>query len=315
MRRCVYCDALVNLQTVDAWDADTAREAFVILVCPACGCGGLAKPPSDSDLARHYESSYYGLGTQKFLPVVQQLFDAGKRSLARAVIAALEGRDAPRVLDVGCGTGQLLLELERLGAHATGLERAGGAARAVRPGLSILEGDLGDCAITPGTLDAIVIWHVLEHLRDPAVAIRVAADLLTPGGVLFLAVPNAASWQARVFGRYWFHLDVPRHLHFLTREGLEHMLDAGWLTITRTGTLQFSQSVFGFIQSFFNAVLPSRPNRLYRLMRTPLGVATTAELVLWSAVACIVTPVAIVEALCSALTGVGAIRIVVARKA
>ena len=315
MKRCVYCDALVNLQTVDAWDADTARKAFVILVCPACGCGGLANPPSDSDLARYYEPSYYGLGTQKFLPVVQQLFDAGKRSLARSVIAALEGRDAPRVLDVGCGTGQLLLELERLGAHATGFERAGGAARAVRPGLRILEGDLENHAITPGTLDAVVIWHVLEHLRDPAAAIRIAGDLLAPNGVLFLAVPNAASWQARAFSRYWFHLDVPRHLHFLTLEGLAYMLRASGLSIARTGTLQFSQSVFGFVQSLFNAALPPCPNRLYRLMRSPLGVAGLVELVLWSAAACLVTPLAIVEALWSAQAGAGAIRIVMARKA
>ncbi len=314
MRRCGYCDALVTLQGVDAWDADTAREAFVILVCPACGCGGLANPPSDAQLARYYEPSYYGRGTHKFLPVVQQLFDAGKRTLARSVIAALEGRAAPRVLDVGCGTGQLLVELERLGAHATGLERRGGAARAVQHGLRILEADLGDHAITPGTLDAVVIWHVLEHLRDPAAAIRIASDLLAPGGVLFLAVPNAASWQARVFGRYWFHLDVPRHLHFLTLEGLAHMLGASGLAVARTGTLQFSQSLFGFVQSFFNAALPPCPNRLYRLMRSPLGVAGLAELAVWSAAACLVTPVAIVEALCSALAGVGAIRIVVARK-
>jgi hypothetical protein len=49
-------------------------------------------------------------------------------------------------------------------------------------------------------------------------------------------------------------------------------------------------------------------------MRSPLGVAGLAELAVWSAAACLVTPVAIVEALCSALAGVGAIRIVVARK-
>jgi SAM-dependent methyltransferase len=315
MMHCAYCDAPAQPEHLEACDADTAQQSFVILFCGACGCGRLQDPPSDHELARYYEPAYYGRGTRKFLPLVQQLFDAGKRGLARAVMSALEGRSAPRVLDVGCGTGQLLVELERLGAQAVGIEREGGAARAVRPGLNIIEGDLEDQDSLPGNMEAVVIWHVLEHLQDPVSALHAAGRLLAPGGLLFLAVPNAASWQARLFGRHWFHLDLPRHLHFLTLDGLGRMLVREGFTLTRTSTMQVSQGFFGFVQSVLNAVFPGRPNRLYRLMREPLGLGSLAELAFWGVAAVALAPLALTEVLCAGLADAGAIRIIVARKA
>jgi SAM-dependent methyltransferase len=204
--------------------------------------------------------------------------------------------------------------LERCGAQPVGIERPGAAGRAIRPGLHIVEGELERHAPGLGAMDAVVIWHVLEHLRDPPAALRAAGEALVPGGLLFVAVPNAASWQARFFGRHWFHLDVPRHLHFLTLEGLGPVLRANGFSVERTGTFQLSQSLFGFVQSVLNAVFPSRPNRLYRLMRQAPGAAGVLELALWSLVALPLVPLAVLEAACAAWAGAGAIRILVARK-
>lgn len=299
---------------MDVLDADSARQTFRLLFCPHCGSGSLYDPPSEEQLAEHYAADYFGLQRHKFLAPVQWLFDIGKRGLARSVVGSLPQGAVPRVLDVGCGTGQLLVELERLGAVAIGTERAGAASRAVRPGLLVLEGELDDCASGVGRLDAIVIWHVLEHLRDPAAVLRTTCRLLPPGGLLFVAVPNSASWQARLFGRYWFHLDLPRHLHFFTRRGLLSVLQSQGFAAESVGTLQWSQALFGFIQSALNWAAPGQPNRLYRLLREPLRPATLVEFALWSLAASLLLPLAVIETVASAARGSGAVCVVRARK-
>ena len=109
------------------------------------------------------------------------------------------------VLDVGAGDGALLDALHRKGREATGLER-----HSNRPDvLGIDIEQAGD------EWAAIVMWHSLEHLRSPAVALTHAARALRTGGILVLALPNAAALQARIFGDRWLALDLPRHLTHL----------------------------------------------------------------------------------------------------
>lgn len=311
---CSFCGAYVLLDPVEATDADEGSQSFVLLSCPCCGCGSLRDPPAEAELAGYYHADYFGFGPRKFLLPLQWLFDAGKRNLARSVVRALKGRVQPRILDVGCGTGRLLLELQRLGATAIGTEREGAAGRAVRSGLQIIEADIEDVGARVGSVDAVVIWHVLEHLRDPVSALRAALGLLPSGGMLFLAVPNAASWQARLFGPHWFHLDLPRHLHFFSSAGLLRLLEAEGANIVRSGTTQVSQSLFGFIQSTLNAVCSGRPNRFYRLLREPLHRRTILELAAWSMLALLLLPFAILEAVGAGGLGRGAICRVEARK-
>lgn len=315
MMHCAFCEEWVNPHWQEARDADTAERSFTLFMCPVCGCGSLADPPGEEELGRYYSAAYYGRGTRKFLPVIQGLFDAGKSRLADAVMSALHGPKSPKVLDVGCGTGQLLVEFERRGARAVGIERAGGAARAVRPGLHVIEGELDEQVALRGTQDAVVIWHVLEHLRDPVAALRAAAGLLARDGLLFLAVPNAPSWQSWLFGPHWFHLDLPRHLHFLAPAGLRCVLEREGFVVLHTGTFQLSQSCFGFVQSTLNAAFPGNPNRLYRLMRERISAKGLLELSLWSFAALLLAPVALLEAVCASAAGAGSMCILVARKA
>ena len=66
--------------------------------------------------------------------------------------------------------------------------------------------DLVEAGYEAESFDQIVIWHVLEHLRDPRGTLIECHRLLKPGGRLVVAVPNAASWQARFGGAGWVHL-------------------------------------------------------------------------------------------------------------
>jgi SAM-dependent methyltransferase len=88
--------------------------------------------------------------------------------------------------------------------------------------------------LAPCSFDGVVFSHVLEHLVDPVAAVRSAAKLLKPGGVLFCEVPNNESRTAQVSGLSWEHLDIPRHINFFTEKSLLELGRRAGLKAVRT---------------------------------------------------------------------------------
>jgi hypothetical protein len=111
-----------------------------------------------------------------------------------------------------------------------------------------------------------VLWHVLEHLRDPGAMLAQVHRLLRPGGTLLVGVPNFGSLEARLCRDKWFHLDVPRHLAHFTRCGLEGALDQAGLRVCGRGWFAPEYDAFSLVQSLLNCV-GLRPNYLYNLLR------------------------------------------------
>lgn len=144
---------------------------------------------------------------------------------------------APRLLDVGCASGEFLLQMRALGWDVHGMDIDDAALEQARgAGLSAFHGTLEAPAgeIAAGGFDAVTLNHVLEHLADPVAALRSACELLRPGGVLWVATPNLRSLAHRMFGRDWLSLDPPRHLVLLSAETLVAAFGAAGLTdVTR----------------------------------------------------------------------------------
>ena len=114
----------------------------------------------------------------------------------------------------------------------------------------------------------MILWHPLEHLIRLVEAVTRAHELLKPGGLLAIAVPNYGSLQARIFGRMWFHLDVPRHYWHFSVESLEGVLKRHRFEIIKTDHFSFEQNPYGWVQSIFNS-LGFEPNFLYSLLKNP----------------------------------------------
>jgi SAM-dependent methyltransferase len=176
---------------------------------------------------------------------------------SRAALARRLGHIAPpgRVLDVGAGDGALLDGLRRQGREVVGIERT-----ATRP--DVAERELEE---VEGEWAAIVFWHSLEHLPEPAAALERATRLLAPGGVIVIAVPNSDSLQARAFGDRWLALDPPRHLVHLTGGALQARLRDLGLRVGRVSYMRGGQVVFGWLEGLVGS-LPGRP-RLYDAIR------------------------------------------------
>ena len=77
--------------------------------------------------------------------------------------------------------------------------------------------------------DAVVLWHVLEHLDDLGDALRRVSRVMRDGGMLSVAVPNRDSLEARVFGNSWHAWEPSRHRWHFDERSLRLVLgEAGF---------------------------------------------------------------------------------------
>jgi hypothetical protein len=161
------------------------------------------------------------------------------------------------VLDVGAGDGALLDALAARGRRAVGSER-----ETTRSDMRV-----GGLTEIGGEWAAIVFWHSLEHLPDAGDELERAAGSLAANGVLVIAVPNADSLQATVFGDRWLALDLPRHLVHLPARALLERLRALGLEVERVSFWRGGQVIFGWLHGVVG-LLPGHPD-LYASIRRP----------------------------------------------
>ncbi len=219
--------------------------------CAICGAATTDPWPTDEELARAY-GTWYRPDSGRFGALGDALLGR-----TRALLAGRLDRIAPPgpVLDVGAGEGFLIDALRRRGREAIGLERNSRRPDFRDEPLEQIEGEWA----------AIVFWHSLEHLGEPGQAIRESARLLRRGGVVAIAVPNAASVQARRFGDRWLHLDPPLHLVHLSEHALVSGLERCGFTIQRVSHFRAGQIVIGWLDGLVGE-LPQHP-RLYQALR------------------------------------------------
>jgi 2-polyprenyl-3-methyl-5-hydroxy-6-metoxy-1,4-benzoquinol methylase len=143
-------------------------------------------------------------------------------------LLSLLNKDPRTVLDVGCGAGDnaFLLKSKYPGCEVHGITHSSAEAEIARKWMAAcwvfdIESSIPE-ALNAKRFDAVILSHVLEHLRDPAIALSRFAKLLLPGGCVIIAVPNTLSWAMRwqfVRGDFEYKRDGvldDTHLRFFT---------------------------------------------------------------------------------------------------
>lgn len=263
---------LVTTTPCIACGATQAQEQFAIasfserlVTCVDCGLGSLHPFPDQRRVAGFYPAEYYGSVAAKF----EYLVEAGVRFGAWSRIQSLRFHLEPgaRVLDIGCGRGTTLRALLDMGYEAHGVELSEAATAGVDPRAQIrIAPDLAEAAYEAESFDAVVIWHVLEHLTNPEHTLAEVHRILRPGGRLILAVPNLQSWQAQWSGPAWFHLDLPRHLYHFSPQTLQSLLSGSGFDGVKIRHFALLQNPFGWLQSALNRWTDYPRNSLYSLL-------------------------------------------------
>ena len=164
---------------------------------------------------------YYGRLTADDL---RRRYSSPNRARQRELLKQL-ARDARgrRLLDVGCGEGQLLQTAQDEGWDAVGIDLSEGAVRLCRErGLPASQTDFFDSSLDHQRFDAIVMSELIEHVPAPARFLRRAEELLEEGGTLYLTTPNFGSLARRMLGESWPVIH-PEHIGYFERSTLRAM--------------------------------------------------------------------------------------------
>jgi SAM-dependent methyltransferase len=207
--------------------------SWAVHECQRCGSATTLPLASEDQLASFYPADYapFELPTGPTARAMRLMQQARNRRFPLQALAA--GRPTGTLLDVGCGRGDLAQAWIDAGWRVVGVEPAADAAAvARRRGAAVLEGTLATVALPRQAMDAVVFRHSLEHVLDPQRDLRQVFEALRPGGRVAIIVPNWGSWQRRLFGEYWFPLELPRHRTHFTALGLRSALSASGFTAT-----------------------------------------------------------------------------------
>jgi SAM-dependent methyltransferase len=233
-------------------------EGRALVRCRGCGLVRLDPVPTADELTEVYDTGAYythepprvgrGLSARVRNAVLETFWGyPGKRgALTRGLLSIalrplryrvmpIRYPDRRAVLDIGCGNGQRLLELEVAGCRDLhGVEPSAGAAEQARLGTtaSIHTGLLEQAPLPKDHFDLIIMNQVLEHVPSPTNSLRDVCGMLKPGGELYLTVPNFGSLESSWFGPHWSGLQVPAHLHHFTREPLRKLIEGAGLRVT-----------------------------------------------------------------------------------
>ncbi len=284
----------------------TTHRTFQVVECVSCRLIRLDPKPKPDELETYYPADYWYSPDPTTVDRMEQWY---RRMVLRDhlhfVERALRESEAKGiVLDAGCGGGlflQMLAErgiVKRVGPVA-GLDNSSDAAHAAwwRAGVPAICGNLTEAPFAPGSCAAVTMFHVLEHLYDPASYLRAAHELLAPEGRLIVQVPNAACWQFLLLGERWSGIDVPRHLTDFRASDLDRLLDSCGFEPLRHKYFSLRDNPAGLATSIAPSLDPMA-RRVRRIPETPRK--HFGKNLLYMMLVAAATPFTLLEAACRA---------------
>ena len=223
MNNCPVCGKTDFSLYLEVPDYFLTRETFSIFRCESCGFKFINPRPGEEEIGRYYQSENYISHDASGKSLLKWVYKAARTISVRTKFKIVRKHSGPgKILDVGCGTGEFLRHCRMNGYEISGGEpndKAGTFAREVN-GIPVNR-SLNDLIRDRMVFDCITLWHVLEHLHDLNETLERIKRMLTPDGVVIVAVPNSNSWDAQKYGRAWAAYDVPRHLYHFTVETMQ----------------------------------------------------------------------------------------------
>ena len=194
-----------------------------ILECPRCGLLSSAPTLRGDEIVARYEE----VVDEEYLSEEEQ-----RRELFGWVSEQLDSFYVPgkRLLEIGANVGLFLAVAGERGWEATGIEPSAWAVEQGRTrfGVDLRQGAIETVDVEAGSVDALVMLDVLEHLADPAEALRRLRPMMAEQGVFALATVNVDSLHGRLRGGDWPWF-IRSHLHYFRPATLTKMLsDAGF---------------------------------------------------------------------------------------
>ncbi len=195
------------------------QDVYTLRRCSSCSCVWLDNPPRPEEMGIHYDEDYHRAITTAGEQFADRRWQRQRNAIGRH-------KQGGTILDVGCSSGAFLSTMNKASWKFYGIEmEEATAARArAKTGAEIFVGDAVRAPFSAGSFDVVTAFDLLEHVYDPREFLAKVLEWLKPGGIFHAVLPNIDSWEARLFGSYWYGLELPRHLFHFSPRSLRQLM-------------------------------------------------------------------------------------------
>jgi 2-polyprenyl-3-methyl-5-hydroxy-6-metoxy-1,4-benzoquinol methylase len=226
-----------------------SEETFSHYKCPDCKLIFVA--PIPSDLGKYYSDSYH------FVPDSVNYMEKAAGHERYKIEIIQQFAKTGSLLEIGPSYGCFTYLAKKAGFSVDAIEMNARCCEFLEKVLgvhAIHSDDPVNALLQGGSYDVIALWHVIEHLPNAFAALEAICSRVKPGGYVVLAAPNPEAFQFHLMGRYWPHVDAPRHVMLipmkLLAERMEHLgMKTEWVTTRDKGSLGWNTFGWEFLFS------------------------------------------------------------------
>ncbi len=222
---CPVCQSKYIFKILDVRDHFLSQEEFSIWQCKNCKLSFTNPRPENERLGKYYESRDYLSHDTKNSGAIGKLYQFLRKINIKQkykIVSGLTG--IGEILDIGCGTGELLSYFQEHKWECLGIEPNVSARDFARTHYHLKVVEEPELQkLSAASYDIISMWHVLEHVPDVNARIVEIKRILKKEGFLIIALPNITSWDAVLYRDYWAGLDVPRHLYHFSPQAFRNL--------------------------------------------------------------------------------------------
>ena len=247
--KCKVCDVESNHQEYSAKEMMFGlKENFNYFQCNNCNCLQIAEFPAD--MTKYYPDNYYSYSLSSKKKMVDRLkIERDKHVLFnKGIIGGLVNKVQPaidtqilteipltktsKILDVGCGSGDLLFRLKSLGFNnVLGIDPFLEKDLEYDNGLKVLKKSIHEI---DSKWDVIMFHHSFEHIPDPKETLAAVSKLLADGGYCIIRVPTVSSYAWEHYKENWVQFDAPRHFFLHSKESMRFLTEKAGLNLEKT---------------------------------------------------------------------------------
>jgi predicted SAM-dependent methyltransferase len=179
--------------------------------------------PSAEELPEYYESDKYISHQTTSTSIKDVVYQKVKSfMLRRKKQWVMQHKTSGKILDIGAGTGDFLNCFDEQSWQKYAVEPSDKLEKVLKQKSITIVENLK--AFQPHSLDVITFWHSLEHIPDLEYTLSELERVIKKDGIVFIAVPNYKSYDAKCYEQFWAAWDVPRHLWHFSRKGLKKIV-------------------------------------------------------------------------------------------
>lgn len=215
-------------------DFTTSLEEFAIVTCKTCGFLITSPRPDSNSIGKYYQSENYISHTNSSKNLIDKIYKTVRSFTLQWKLNLIQSyKPSGKILDFGCGTGEFLNTCKTANWVCTGVEPSVAArekaSQLTNPNI------VGTLSQTDHSkFDVITLWHVLEHVENLNEKLTELKSYLAEGGIIFIAVPNHESLDAKIYKSFWAGYDVPRHLWHFSQSTMNRLLSSHGLKLINT---------------------------------------------------------------------------------